>query len=91
MTLGKRLEELRTQHGWSRRYVSEQIGISTESYRDIEYHSSSRHLLKILPALSKLFGVSIASLIGAKGKTSTAIEYAEQIKVLADKIIEESF
>ena len=91
MAIGKRLQELRTQHGWSRRYVGEQIGISTESYRDIEYHSSSRNLLKVLPALAKLFGVSVGYLIGVKDVASSAVEYAEQIKVLADKIIEDSF
>lgn len=60
--VGKRLQNRRKQLGWTRRFVSEKVGLVEKYYADIERGTCGMSVETLL-AVTKLYGISMDGLI----------------------------
>lgn len=85
--VGLRLRRKRMQLGWTRRYVSEKIGLVEKYYSDIERGSCGMSV-ETLMGLSKLYDISMDDLIygGRTAEDPAAQERRELLLSRFDKL-----
>jgi transcriptional regulator with XRE-family HTH domain len=67
--IGKRIEDLRKEKGWSQESIAMELGISQPSYARLIKQSESITIERLI-RISKSLGVSIFDIIGEKTKCS---------------------
>ena len=65
--LGDILKEVRKNHGFTLRYIEEQLGISNAYLSQLENNKIKKPSANILYKLSSLYGISLKSLLGDAG------------------------
>jgi len=84
---GERLRRLRLESNLSIREVADLLKIPPSSYADIESRGYGRHAIAILPQLSKIYGISLSSLLGRAPLTQTIADDCRAIQELAGNIV----
>ena len=77
MTLGQRIQQLRKEHNLSQETLGEQLGVSRQAISKWESDITIPEIDKLI-ALSRLFGVSVGSLLGVE-KDDPAAPAAEEL------------
>ena len=88
--LGKRLKDLRIEHGLTQQQVADRVWVSKAMVSSYEL-SSRAPSYNVLIKLAKLFGVSTDSLLGVEsGKQTVDVSMlsSKQIKLILDLIEE---
>ena len=73
MTLGQRIQELRKQRGMSQEALGDALGVSRQAVSKWENNLSCPDI-SLLPAIAKIFGMSVDELLGAASATENIAE-----------------
>jgi len=88
MTLGRRIQERRKQHGLSQEALGAEMGVSRQAISKWESDLTIPEIDKLI-ALSKLFGVSVGWLLGAESmaeKEESAGELSDRERQLVEAV-----